>query len=393
MKGNIQKKMKRALTVIIFLAVTALMLFSLTSCTEATVDSTDSINAYKNCVSQNPDGKFVLVAFPGLGIKAYIIPQIAFVIPLGGERAITVYWSTVIILAAIAAGIAYSVVMSKKKGIKNDDIFDIFIWGIVGGIIGGRLYYVLCVPSQLSGNFLNIFNIGMGMAFYGSLIGGLLAAFIVCKVKKISFTKTLDTFIPGVMLAQIIGRWADFISGSSYGYEIGEGSSLYWLRMAVYPHLGSENGIAASKNKLAFVQPTFLYESLWLLIGFIALNCVYLRIKKGKDGKNTLSFNGRLEGQLLFIYLIWYGFGRLFTELIRTDSLCIPGTTIRLSLLLSCIFMLAGIALIVRGLIMTKKAELARQSYDTNFPLFRPDHGKTEKSEDSEGKGDGDDNN
>lgn len=386
--------MKRAFAVITLIAVIALMLFSLTSCSGVEVDSSESVNAYKNCVNQNPDGKFVLIAFPGLGIKAYIIPQIAFVIPLGGEKAITVYWSTLIILAALAVGIAYSFVMSKKKGIKGYDIFDILLWGTVGGVIGGRLYYVICEPSQLSDNFLNIFNMGMGMALYGALAGGLLAAFIVCKVKKIPFAKTLDTFIPGIMLAQVIGRWADFISGSSYGYEIGEGSALYWLRMAVYPHLGSENGIAASKNKLAFVQPTFLYESLWLLIGFIALNCIYLRIKKNKEGKNILSFNGRLEGQLLYIYMIWYGFGRMFTELIRTDSLCIPGTTIRLSLLLSCILMLAGIALIVRGLIMTKKAELARQSYETNFPLFDPDRKSAKnKPDDKEKKGDGDENN
>lgn len=386
--------MKRAFAAITLIAVIALMLFSLTSCSGVEVDSSESVNAYKNCVNQNPDGEFVLIAFPGLGIKAYIIPQIAFVIPLGGEKAITVYWSTLIILAALAVGIAYSVVMSKKRGIKGYDIFDILLWGTVGGVIGGRLYYIICEPSQLSDNFLNIFNMGMGMALYGALAGGLLAAFIVCKVKKIPFAKTLDTFIPGIMLAQVIGRWADFISGSSYGYEIGEGSALYWLRMAVYPHLGSENGIAASKNKLAFVQPTFLYESLWLLIGFIALNCIYLRIKKNKDGKNILSFNGRLEGQLLYIYMIWYGFGRMFTELIRTDSLCIPGTTIRLSLLLSCILMLAGIALIVRGLIMTKKAELARQSYETNFPLFDPDRKSAKnKPDDKEKKGDGDENN
>ena len=386
--------MKRAFAAITLIAVIALMLFSLTSCSGVEVDSSESVNAYKNCVNQNPDGEFVLIAFPGLGIKAYIIPQIAFVIPLGGEKAITVYWSTLIILAALAVGIAYSVVMSKKRGIKGYDIFDILLWGTVGGVIGGRLYYIICEPSQLSDNFLNIFNMGMGMALYGALAGGLLAAFIVCKVKKIPFAKTLDTFIPGIMLAQVIGRWADFISGSSYGYEIGEGSALYWLRMAVYPHLGSENGIAASKNKLAFVHPTFLYESLWLLIGFIALNCIYLRIKKNKEGKNILSFNGRLEGQLLYIYMILYGFGRMFTELIRTDSLCIPGTTIRLSLLLSCILMLAGIALIVRGLIMTKKAELARQSYETNFPLFDPDRKSAKnKPDDKEKKGDGDENN
>jgi len=386
--------MKRAFAAITLIAVIALMLFSLTSCSGVEVDSSESVNAYKNCVNQNPDGEFVLIAFPGLGIKAYIIPQIAFVIPLGGEKAITVYWSTLIILAALAAGIACSVVMSKKRGIKGYDIFDILLWGTVGGVIGGRIYYVICEPSQLSDNFLNIFNMGMGMALYGALAGGLLAAFIVCKVKKIPFAKTLDTFIPGIMLAQVIGRWADFISGSSYGYEIGEGSALYWLRMAVYPHLGSENGIAASKNKLAFVQPTFLYESLWLLIGFIALNCIYLRIKKNKEGKNILSFNGRLEGQLLYIYMIWYGFGRMFTELIRTDSLCIPGTTIRLSLLLSCILMLAGIALIVRGLIMTKKAELARQSYETNFPLFDPDRKSAKnKPDNKEKKGDCDENN
>ena len=385
--------MKKAFSIIILLTVTVLTLLMMTSCSGVEVDSIESVNAYKNCVNQNPDGKFVLVAFPGLGIKAYIIPQIAFVIPLGGERAITVYWSTLIMLAAIAAGITYSAIMSKKKGMRTEDILDVFIWGTVGGVIGGRLFYVLCEPSQLSGNFLNIFNMGMGMALYGALIGGLLAVFIACKVKKTSFARTVDTFIPGIVLAQVIGRWADFVSGSSYGYEIGEGSALYWLRMAVYPHLGSDNGIAASNGRLAFVQPIFLYESLWMLVGFIVINCVYLRIKKNKEGKNVLSFNERLEGQLLYIYMIWYGFGRMFTELIRTDSLCIPGTTIRLSLLISCICMLAGIALIVRGLIMTKKAELARQSYEANFPLFRSDYVRPEKSNNTDKKGDGSENN
>lgn len=363
------------------LIVAALLLSVIVSfavaCTGAEMSSSESVDAYNNCVEQDPNGKYVLIAFPGLGIGAYIVPQIAFTVPLGGSNKLTVYWSNLLIMAAVALAFAYIVPVARKRGIKPSDILDISLWSIVGGMLGARLYYVACVPSSLNGSILNFFNVGDGMAFYGALLGGMLAAFIVCKVKKLNFAKTIDPFVPGIMMAQCIGRWADFIAGASYGYELREGSLLYWLRMAVYPHLGSDSGIAAGKGSLAYVHPTFLYESLWMLVGFIAVNLIFLRLQRKPDGKRTLGFSGRFEGQLLYLYMIWYGAGRTVTEMLRTDSLCIPGTTIRLSVLVSCIIMLAGIALIVHGLIMTKKAALAAQSYDASFPLFHKDDAKS----------------
>ena len=158
-----------------------------------------------------------------------------------------------------------------------------------------------------------------------------------------------------MLLGQAIGRWGNFINGESYGYELREGALFYWLRMGVYPHLGTESGIEALKSSIAYVHPTFLYESLWNFIGFAVIF--------------ALSRKKKFDGQSVCLYLAWYGFGRTFIELLRTDSLYVF-ETIKISALIACLCFFVGVALLIYGAVQGKKIRLASEEYESAYPLF-----------------------
>lgn len=138
-------------------------------------------------------------------------------------------------------------------------------------------------------DFIAVWN--GGLAIYGAIIAGFITIFAVSKVKKKSFFKFIDAVSPGVMIGQIIGRWGNFFNVEAYGYE----TSLPW-RM----------GIATTGGTI-YVHPTFLYESLWNLLGFIIINALYNK--------------KRYNGQVFLMYMTWYGFGRMIIEGLRSDSL------------------------------------------------------------------------
>ena len=143
-----------------------------------------------------------------------------------------------------------------------------------------------------------------GIAMYGSIIGGALALIIVSKIKKYDKTKVIKIFdlvAPGVMLGQIIGRWGNFVNGEAHGIETSEN---FFLRMGL---MGAAD--TNYRYQMTYYHPTFLYESLWNLVGFVLINLLY---KKKK-----------FDGQIVLMYLAWYGLGRMFIEGLRTDSLYI----------------------------------------------------------------------
>lgn len=275
----------------------------------------------------------ISVSFPGLGIGEMSISSIAFTL---GES-FTVMWYGVVIALGMLMAIVYASWRCKQQGIKVDDLMDIAIYTIFFGVIGARLYYVVFSPSQFK-TLLDVINIRTGgLAIYGGIIFGAATIVVVCLIKKISWRKLYDCAAPAVMIAQAMGRWGNFFNGEAYGGLVEEGSPLYFLRMG----LSSRNTYSDFGSGMWYVHPTFLYESLWNVLGFIIINILF---KKKK-----------FDGEVALWYFGWYGFGRMFIEGLRTDSLYIGDTGIRVSQLLGFLLFALATALIIYGRIMVKK--------------------------------------
>ena len=282
------------------------------------------------------------VSFPGLGIESFELDNVAF--NLGGN--FPVYWYGVIITLGIMLAFVYASFRGKYEGVKVDDLIDVALWTVLLGVIGARLYYVLTtldqyIPEPFNlGQFIkNVFNLrNGGLAIYGGIICGILGIVIATKIKKMNTIKLMDMAGPGVMIAQSLGRWGNFFNGEAFGGQIAEGHPLYFMRMGLI----SDNTVSDFGTwEMVYVHPTFLYESLWNLVGFIIINIFY---KKKK-------FNG----QIACMYLAWYGFGRFFIEGLRTDSLYIPGTEIRISQLVGILCFVVFGGLLIAGLIYSRK--------------------------------------
>lgn len=334
-----------------------LIVLSVTSCV---IDSSYSDYDLKQAIDkQNATGtgEYILVSFPGLGIGASMINSEA--IRIGG---VTVYWYGILITLGIVLAFVYSYFVSKREGIKVDDLLDMGIWAVICAVVGARLYYVLTSLDKYKDRFWDVFKIWEGgIAIYGAIIGGAAAIAVVCLIKKIKILKAYDTIAPAVMIGQIIGRWGNFMNGEAFGYELRDGDPLYFIRMGVYSDATRQLG----KSGIIYVHPTFLYESLWNLIGFVLINVFFVRKKK-------------FDGQVFFAYIAWYGFGRTFIELLRQDSLYLTGT-IRISSLVGALCFFAGTAMFIWFSIRGKKARLATESYESVYPLFRTASSTTEE--------------
>lgn len=278
------------------------------------------------------------VSFPGLGIEETELSKVAFSL----FDKLQVRWYGIFITIGIVLAFAYAVWRGKRyEKVSADDVIDVGIVAVVLGILGARLYYVLTTMNDGVhhyngfGDVIAVWN--GGLAIYGGIIGGLLGVALVALWKKIRLFRLTDMIFPGVMLAQALGRWGNFFNGEAYGSVIGEtfqfdffnhvfevpageGSLFYTFRM----------GLGGS----TCYHPTFLYESVWNLLGFLLIHFFY----KHK----------RFDGQISLMYCTWYGFGRMLIEGLRTDSLYIPGTQLRISQCLACLcFVIGGIALLV----------------------------------------------
>ena len=282
-----------------------------------------------------------LISFPGLGIENFELENVLLSI---GDFA--VYWYGAIITLGIITAFLYVVFRGKYESISMDDILDIGIWTVVCGVIGARLYYVLTklemfLPKpfdffKFMGNIFNLRSGGLGI--YGGIIAGALAIVIVTRIKKINTLKLLDMAAPAVMIAQSMGRWGNFFNGEAFGGIISESHPLYFMRMGI---VSTNSILDFGTNQMVYVHPTFLYESWWNLVGFIIINIFY---KKKK-------FNG----QVACMYLAWYGFGRFFIEALRTDSLYIPGTELRISQVVGMACFIIFGALLIGGFVYARK--------------------------------------
>lgn len=277
-----------------------------------------------------------IISFPGLGIDGFAVDNVAF--NIGGN--FPVYWYGIIITCGIFLAVLYCWFRGKYESVSSDDLIDIALWTVVLGVIGARLYYVLTKldnyipePFDLVKFIKNVFNMRQGgLAIYGGIICGILGIVIATKRKKINTLKLMDMAGPGVMIAQALGRWGNFFNAEAHGVVVSESSPLYFLRMGLLPN-------EDSFTTTYYYHPTFLYESLWNVVGFIIINIFY---KKKK-------FNG----QVACMYLSWYGFGRMFIEGLRTDSLYVGPFRISQVVGLLCFVVFGG--LLIAGLIYTKR--------------------------------------
>ncbi len=290
------------------------------------------------------------VAFPGLGIERFTLNPTAFTIPLFGG--IEVKWYGIIITFGIVLAFLYCAYRAKQQGIVFDDLIDVAIFTIIFAIVGARVGYVLFSLDQYD-SFLEMINIrNGGLQIYGGIIAGFITVLIVCKVKKLNTLKIFDSIAPALLIGQIIGRWGNFMNGEAHGGIGSEKSPLYFIRMELSPYyMNGEYHIGPEA-----VHPTFLYESLWNLIGFMIIHFTY---KKKK-----------FDGQFMFTYFAWYGFGRMFIEMLRTDSLTVKD--IRVSVVIGAVTFVVGTAGLIYGLIKAKKNPTASNVFKPIFKNAEP---------------------
>ncbi len=287
----------------------------------------------------------ITVSFPGIGIENFNLNPVAFTIPIFGG--LEVRWYGIIITLGIILAFTYASFRAKREGILFDDVLDIAIFTVIFGIIGARLYYVLTSLDQYDSFYEMIAVWNGGLAIYGAIIAGGITVLLVCRHKKIKFLKMFDATAPGVMIGQILGRWGNFFNGEAYGEEVMEGSVMYFARMGLIPNI-------ESSYRMHYFHPTFLYESLWNLCGFIIINALY---KKKK-----------FDGQIFLMYISWYGFGRMIIEGLRTDSLYVG--VFRISQVVGFVCFIVGTLLLVLGLIKARRAALTAKDYEPSYPKF-----------------------
>ena len=244
-----------------------------------------------------------------------------------------IYWYGIIIAAGMLLALWFCMKQAPKYGLTEDNIIDTILWGIPFSIIGARIYYVLFYldlfrSSDGSINWSETYRIwDGGLAIYGGVIVGFLVAFLYCRKKKLSFWALADCCVLGLFIGQAIGRWGNFMNREAFGSE-----TTIFCRMQ----------LTLKTGELIEVHPTFLYESLWNLVGLLLL--VFLISKHRRfDGENTL------------FYFLWYGIGRFWIEGLRTDSLylfdwTIGGAPIRVSQALSAVMVLVSVFLLVWNL-------------------------------------------
>ncbi len=240
---------------------------------------------------------------------------------------LTIRWYGLLIAAAVLIGVSLSQYLAKRRHINPDLLGDLAIWLVVGAIPSARLYYVLFEWSNYAQNPERIVAIWQGgIAIHGAILGGLLAALIFARIKKISFWQLADLVAPSLILGQAIGRWGNFFNSEAFGGP----TNLPWKLYIPPEHRPPEY------VNFAYFHPTFLYESLWDLIVFGLLLTLFFR---GLQGKSRLKV-----GTLFLVYLIAYSLGRFWIEGLRTDSLMLG--PLRIAQIVS----LVGISLGVAGL-------------------------------------------
>lgn len=260
------------------------------------------------------------ISFPNLGIY---LKNVGKSIDLFG---IEIAYYGIIIGTAILLGFWIAAREEKRTGQNPENYLDMGIIGVIAGIVGARLYYVIFSWDMYKDNLLDIFNLREGgLAIYGGVIAAVISVLVLAKVKHLSAPQIFDTIAMALLNGQMLGRWGNFFNREAFG---GYTDSLFAMRLPLDAvrssdvteqmrrHIERIDGVSYIQ-----VHPTFLYESLWCMVLLIIL-FAYRKHKK-------------YEGELFLMYLFGYGLGRFWIEGLRTDQLLLPGVGIAVSQLLA----------------------------------------------------------
>ena len=231
--------------------------------------------------------QYSVISFPSLGISVNP-PRSISLGPLN------IYFYGIIIACGLVLAVLYCMNRSKEFGIQEDDILDGVLWVTPFAICCARAYYCIFAWHEYAADPISVLYIwNGGLAIYGGVIGALIGVSVLCKLKKIKLPAMLDLVLLGFLIGQSIGRWGNFMNREAFGAPTDS-----FLRMGLYNTLTGQT---------EYYHPTFLYESVWNLLGFVLLHC--------------LSKHRKYDGQLALCYAAWYGLGRCIIEGLRMDSL------------------------------------------------------------------------
>ena len=257
------------------------------------------------------------ITFPNLGISLDPSP-VAFTI--GGK---SIYWYGIIIAVGFLLAVIYACKRAPQFGLTEDHILDMLLCAVPAAIICARLYYCIFYWELYRDNPISILYIWEGgLAIYGGVIGAVIAVWIYSRVKKVKLGPMLDIGGLGLLIGQMIGRWGNFMNREAHGSVTDS-----FLKM----------GLTDASGAVTYYHPTFLYESLWNLAGFLLLH-VYSKKRRHYDG------------EIFTMYVAWYGLGRAWIEGLRTDSLYLFGTGLRVSQLLAILSCLVAAGLLIYNL-------------------------------------------
>lgn len=287
------------------------------------------------------------VRFPNLGLEFEYVPVSVRV--FGFE----ITFFGILLAVGMLLGMVFVVLEAKRKKQDANLYLGMMIFGLAGGFIGARFFYVLLSWSVYKTDIMKVFDTRSGgMVFYGGLLGGVLAAAIFCRIKKAAFMEMADVAVKGLLIGQIIGRWGNFFNRESFGEytsnvltmqlplsNVRAGEVTPWMR---------ENLVTIDNVSYIQATPLFLYESIWCLL-LLLLLFVWNRRKL-------------FAGEIFMRYLAGYGFGRFFIEWIRTDKMFLPGTDIAVNQAISAgLFLLFTVVVIVKRIMAKKRAALEKR--------------------------------
>ena len=256
---------------------------------------------------------YSLISFPGLGLE--IDPLRNFFV-----GSLNIHFYGVIIALGLVLAVVYALRRRKQFGLTEDHLIDGVLWIVPFAILCARAYYCAFSWHEFQHNPVSVLYIwNGGLAIYGGVIGAVVGVIVYCRVRKISIGATLDMVALGFLIGQAIGRWGNFMNREAFGDPV---SQDFFLAMGLFNE---------RTGQYQYFHPTFLYESVWNAVGFVALH--------------FLSKKRQYDGQIALGYVAWYGLGRAFIEGLRTDSLW--WGPFRVSQLLAAVSCLAAVGVLV----------------------------------------------
>jgi phosphatidylglycerol:prolipoprotein diacylglycerol transferase len=244
-----------------------------------------------------------MISFPNLNLEL-TVSRTAFNI-----FGLDIYWYGIIISAAIVLGFLYAMRRAKQFGMISDKVFDCAAFGLLGGFLGARLYYV--VFSATSYTFITFFSAirDGGLGLYGGIIGAVVFGLLAMKWNKVKTLPILDLAGMSFLLGIGIGRWGNFFNQEAFGTVVSGDFLLGMTGDRIAPPV---NPFSSYLQPLELVHPCFLYESVWCLLGFALLHFYSKKLRT-------------FDGEVFLLFVAWYGFGRVFIEQLRSDSLMLGG--------------------------------------------------------------------